>query len=467
MGRAVSGLVFFMLCTASSSSNGPSVGQPPASRATIYYVATDGNDSYDGLFPARQKGSRGPFRTLMRAAHAVRAGDTVRIKGGIYQASSSWMADGTEAQPITVTNFNGEAVILDGDDFKIPGGAHDVLLQIYGDWYTISNLEIRHSSGSGMAIHGNHCKVDNVYACQNWNSGIYMTGWYGLISGCRAYSNSMMNANAKMRIGWGFGISACRYPQYTTIRGCTSWENWGEGISTFESHHITIEDCVSYDNQCNFYLSDTQYCLFQRNLAYCTSGNKKQGYVTQANISLGDETHVPESSHNTVINNVALGGERNFVTGGRVLLNALVAHNTFVNAVDVGGIESTNVYFHAGNATGARFLNNIVLQEDEVTISHIEAKEIAFGPNCWSRRPLLGCRGPSDIIGDPKILKSGPIGPGLLMPEWFKISMSSPVLDRAEPLAEVSDDMVRRARGQYPDMGALEAQGRPRPARPR
>jgi parallel beta-helix repeat protein len=318
-----------------------------------------------------------------------------------------------------------------------------------------------------MAVHGNHCTIENIYAHHNWNSGIYMTGSYGLISGCRAYMNSMMNVNATMRISWGFGISACRYPEHTIIRGCTSWENWGEGISTFESRYTTIEDCISYNNQCNFYLSDTQHCMFRRNLAYCTPGNEKQAYVIQANISLGDETRVPASSDNSVINTAAWGAERNFVAGGRELVNGLVAHNTFVNAVDVGGVDSTNVYFHAGIATGARFKNNIILQEDAVTISHLEAKDVAFGYNSWSRRPLSGCRGPGDVVGDPKILKSGPTGPGFLTPQWFQLSSISPALDRAEPLDEVKEDMVRLVRGAYPDMGALEAPVRLRPARPR
>jgi parallel beta-helix repeat protein len=404
----------------------------------------------------------------MRAANAVRPGDTVLIRGGTYKASSTWTADGTESGQITISNYRGEAVVIDGDRYRIPGGENDVLLQIYGDWYAVSNLELRFSSGYGAAVHGDHCTVENLYAHDNWGSGIYMTGSNGLIASCRASNNSLLNERLRPHKGtWGFGISACRYPQHTTIRGCTAWDNWGEGISTFESHYSTIEDCISYNNQCNFYISDTQYCLFQRNLAYCTPGNEKQRYVVQANISLGDEKHVPPSSNNTVINNTAVGAERNFVAGGCELINALVANNSFVNAVDVGGIESTNVYFHAGRATGARFLNNVILQEDGVAISHLEAMGIAFGHNNWSKKPVSGCRGSGDIVADPRLLKTGPTGPGSLTREWFKLSPSSPARGHAEPVDRVTEDAAKQPRKRTPDIGALEAPAPPRTTRSR
>ena len=402
----------------------------------------------------------------MRAARAVLAGDTVQIRAGTYQASSTWMADGTSAAPIKVTNYGGEAVVIDGKSFKIPGGENDVLLQVYGDWYTVGGLEVRYSSGYGVAVHGEHCTVENLYAHHNWGSGIYMTGSHGLIAGCRASDNSLINERFRPHKGtWGFGISACRHPQDTTIRGCTAWANWGEGISTFESQHITIEDCVSYNNQQNFYISDTKYCLFQRNLSYFTPGNAIQGYVTQDGILLGDEKRNPPSSDNVVINNLVMGGERNFAAGGGQMVNVLVANNTFANASPTAGAESACVYFFKGSSTGGRFVNNIILQEDRVAISHLEARGIAFGHNNWSKKPVSGCRGNGDIVADPRLLKTGPTGPGSLTKEWFKLSPSSPARGRAEPVDRVTQDAAKQPRKRTPDIGAFEASVPPRTTR--
>jgi len=424
--------------------------------ATTFYVSPSGNDSHDGRAAAFVSGTNGPFRTLQRAAYAVKPGDTVQIRGGVYQAISGWTTDGTSSAPITITNYNGEAVVIDGNRNTIPSGSDDLLLQIFGDWYTVSNLEVRYSGGGGVAVHGYHCTVDNVYSHDNWGSGIYMTGWYGLIVNCRSAHNSLINEYFRPHDGtWGFGISACRYPQYTTIRGCTSWNNWGEGISTFESYHITIEDCVSYNNQQNYYVSDTKYCLFQRNLSYCTPGNPIQGYVAQNGILVGDEKRNPASSDNIFINNLSVGGERNFAAGGNQLVNVLVANNTFVNASSTAGDESACVYFYAGSSSGSRFVNNIMLQEDGVAISHLEASGLSFASNNWSRLPVSGARGSGDVNADPQLVRAGSIVAGELSPGWFRILPSSPARDKAIVLSLVTEDFARTPRGSAPEIGAF------------
>ncbi|MGZ5425050.1 MAG: hypothetical protein ACXW2V_10795, partial [Candidatus Aminicenantales bacterium] len=124
---AASTLILLIFCAAVSSSIGPSQKSPPNSPPRIYYVATDGNDSFDGLAPARQKGSRGPFRTFNRAARAVRAGETVQIRGGKYVGyAGSWgyTSSGTQSNPITITAYPGETVIIDGADRTQPTDAY-------------------------------------------------------------------------------------------------------------------------------------------------------------------------------------------------------------------------------------------------------------------------------------------------------------------------------------------------------
>ena len=61
------------------------------------------------------------------------------------------------------------------------------------------------------------------------------------------------------------------------------------------------------------------------------------------------------------------------------------------------------------------------------------------------------------MIGDPQLAKSGPTGPGLLTPEWFKILASSPALERGKIIAEVTEDFFRNPRGSAPDIGAHES----------
>jgi hypothetical protein len=423
--------------------------------ATTYYVATNGNDSFTGQSPSFQGGSNGPFRTLGRASYAVKAGDTVKIRGGTYQEASFWETSGTASEPIIIANYGGEAVIIDGNYHAIPTDENGALLIIEGDWYNVSNLEIRYSSGYGLALSGDYCTAANIYVQKSWSWGIVCTGWHNLVDNCSAYNNSLINEFYQHPSEWGGGITACRYPQYTTIRDCTSWDNWGEGISTFESYHITIEDCVSYNNQQNFYVSDTKYTLFQRNLSYFTPGNAIQVYETQNGIFMGDENFNPPSSENTVINNLCLGGERNFAASAGVLINCLIANNTFVNAQNTPS-ECCNILIFSGSGSNSRFMNNIVLQEDDVPIGINGASGITFSSNNWSSTPPENCQGPGDIIGNPKLAKLGLTGSGLLTPEWFKILADSPSRDRAKVLPEVKGDFFNTLRGSDPDIGAHE-----------
>jgi len=429
---------------------------PVLGLATTYYVATNGNNLYNGLYPSYQGGSNGPFRTLGKAANTVHAGDTVQIRTGTYREASTWSTDGTQANRITITNYNGETVIIDGKNFTIPTSEGGVLLIISGDWYTVSNLNIHHSHGYGLVVStgADHCTLKNIYVYQNWWGGISFSGSYGLANNCRAYNNSLINENYQHPSMWSTGISACRHPDHTTIRGCTAWDNWGEGISTYEATYTTIEDNVSYNNQQNYYISDTKYCLFQRNLSYSTPGNMIQDYDTQNGILIGDEKFNPASSNNTIINNLVLGGERNIAIGE--MDNCLIANNTFVNASDSAGTDSCNVLFYSGKYTNARFMNNVILQENSVVICVLAANGVSFGNNNWSRLPVSGAQGTGDITGDPILAKTGPKGPGLLTPAYFKILANSPARNQARVLSQVKEDFFRTPRGSAPDMGGHE-----------
>jgi len=386
----------------------------------------------------------------------VRAGDTVQIRGGTYQEASTWETDGTQANPITITNYRGETAVIDGNHHTIPADEYGTLLKIDGDWYTVSNLEVSYSGYYGLMATGEHCTLDNIYCHHSWAAGITTSGSYALVQNCRAWYNSKRHeygAGDK----WSTGISIMGpEPNYSTIRNCTAWENWGQGIKAAISHYSTVEDCVAYNNMYNFYVRDSQHCLFQRNLSYFTPGNLLQQYVhPQVALLIGDETHDPQSSHNTFINNLLMGGERNASIGGTVFENGLFANNTLVDASDTCS-ESCNVRIGPGNYRNARFMNNIILQKSRADICVSAATGITFGYNNWSKTPPRNCRGPEDIKGDPQLAGTGPTGAGLLTPAWFRILDSSPARDRAKVLSEVREDFFKAPRESAPDMGACE-----------
>jgi parallel beta-helix repeat protein len=422
--------------------------------ASVYYVATTGSDSNPGTEAL-------PWRTIQKGVSNLQPGDTLYIRGGIYQEVVYVSKSGTTDQPIRILAYPGETPAIDGNNYQLANSIGSALMKVSGDWCIVSGLEIRRSGDMGIVTSGVHVTVDNIYAHHNWGAGIILTGNYDTAQNCRAWSNSMENENAAMSGSWGTGISCCRYPDYCTIRNSVAWDTWGEGISTFEALHTTIEDNVSFNNQQNFYISDTKYTKVQRNLSYCTAGNTIDKYDTQDSFLVGDEKGVPiplpngtrqHSSDNVFANNLAMGCHRNFAIGAETTANSLYAYNTAVNAS-----RDANILFYAGSAgSNARFVNNLILQEDNIAIADVEMTGMNFSNNLWSRTPPSKASGPGDVIGDPQLAKTGSIAPGLLTPAWFQILASSPARNRAKVIAEVTEGFFRNARGDSPDIGAHE-----------
>jgi len=87
-----------------------------APTGTTYYVATDGNNSNNGSITS-------PWLTVQHAADAARAGDTVLVRGGVYNEHVHFHISGNTADgPITFASYPGETAILDGAGLDVPGG---------------------------------------------------------------------------------------------------------------------------------------------------------------------------------------------------------------------------------------------------------------------------------------------------------------------------------------------------------
>ncbi len=78
-------------------------------RAARYYVAPTGDDAAPGSL-AR------PFRSLERASKALKAGDTLFLRGGVYRAILYADASGVPGRPIVFRAYPGESPVLAGSD---------------------------------------------------------------------------------------------------------------------------------------------------------------------------------------------------------------------------------------------------------------------------------------------------------------------------------------------------------------
>src|SRR5207248_879855 len=79
------------------------VPQPPAATHLELYVAASvlgASDSNDGLSPTYVSGTRGPWRTLGKAASTAVAGDNVHVNSGNYVEDVVVAHSGTVTSPI-------------------------------------------------------------------------------------------------------------------------------------------------------------------------------------------------------------------------------------------------------------------------------------------------------------------------------------------------------------------------------
>lgn len=127
--------------------------QPADSWAVNYYVDPAlGDNAYNGMSPAYKCGVRGPKRTIGSLVSLVRPGDTVHLRGGIYDNDQAWFTnasigyDGTSGNPITIKRYQNEAPI-----FK-SAGAWGVVFTLARDWVVLDGIVFDTCTGSTIII---------------------------------------------------------------------------------------------------------------------------------------------------------------------------------------------------------------------------------------------------------------------------------------------------------------------------
>ncbi len=129
--------------------------------AEIYYIATSGADSNNGSMDS-------PWGTLNHAQAQLSPGDTLYVRGGTYTQQcvhySTWTASGGASDRVTISGYQNEEAIFDGDQGLSCGGGfiYDIRDAQY---ITIKNLEFTNYKNSLISLLDN-CSgwiFDNLY----------------------------------------------------------------------------------------------------------------------------------------------------------------------------------------------------------------------------------------------------------------------------------------------------------------
>ncbi len=254
------------------------------------YVSTDGNDDNPGTVDE-------PFGTFEKAVNQITPGDTIYVRGGIYNPVStisiSFSKSGKQDSLCTFIAYNDEIPILDFSG--LPSGDRGIRLQ--SNYWHIKGLQITNATDNGMIIDfGSYNIIENCQFYRNQDTGLQLANGssYNQIINCDSYYNAdppdFGDADGfapKLNVGTGNYFYGCRawgncddgWDGYmrgaddvsTTLENCWTWGNGyledgtdpgpkanGNGFklgggdnSNSENlkHHFTLINCLAFDNK--------------------------------------------------------------------------------------------------------------------------------------------------------------------------------------------------------------------------
>jgi hypothetical protein len=208
------------------------------------YVAASGDDANPGTIIQ-------PFKTIAKAISEVTPGDTIYVRGGTYELTSTITItaakSGAESRLITLTAFNDETPILDFSGQ--PNGAKGINLR--SNYWHIRGLQIKGAGDNGMEINfGSNNIIERCAFYENRDSGLQLRNGSAnnRIINCDSYYNAdppdYGDADGfapKLDVGIG-----------NYFYGCRAWGNVDDGWDGFmqgvNDVTTTLENCWTWGN---------------------------------------------------------------------------------------------------------------------------------------------------------------------------------------------------------------------------
>jgi parallel beta-helix repeat protein len=385
-----------------------------------YYVSTNGSDANNGTSLST------PFRTINKAAGIVNPGDTVLVRGGVYQERVQLNRGGISSARITFSAYQDEIPVIDGSNLSL-GCVEGTVCRVpifgigsTGDYITVKGFTIKNSAGRGIGVSGDYTVIDNIKVSNSFEAGISI--WRSIGSEVRnseIWDNVRQNVSHDGTTIWAAGLTAFESHDGKYINNKV-YGNHGEGISAWKgTKNFQILGNTVYDNySVNIYLDNSYNALVENNLVYetetsyiePTAGNTVESYVNgkkviinnskgrelATGISISEEDYFGFSAapspfeyqpcnlhHNKIRNNIIIN-TRNGIDSYNYLTNcpsgwkdSIIENNTVVDSWDAG-IKLTNGV-HERNL----FRNNIIHSKRDKVVSINKPNDIKFFNNIF------------------------------------------------------------------------------------
>lgn len=341
--------------------------------AATYYVATNGNNSWDGTAPNFVSGTTGPWLNFAKVNYnntKLLPGDVLYVRGGIYYHTNDSTttalfiggnAVGTAANPITVSNYPGET------PFIVGSGTNQGCIDIRSTaWFNVCGLVVSNAYRSVDFQNATNC-IFAYNTVTGYGNGITDPGGtlgvviYNNSQSNWVHDNIIYNGERDPTVDAGHGISFGQFfsttdqTAYNLIENNTGYWAGHDVMSIYGPHNLVQSNWLHNET---FYFST----VYQQNM-----GQR----CLELGANLGDDCVIQGNrlSHaGAVFHGGAHGLE---MSGGR---RDIVRQNQFINE-DYAGFT---IY---GGKTAQPCYSNYVYQN---TIAFS-----GFGPTFWTNYNTL------------------------------------------------------------------------------
>src|SRR5262245_57364450 len=134
-----------------------------ARTANTWYVAPTTTGTANGSIDH-------PFTSFSSAQSAAVAGDTIYVRGGTYNLSSTVTLSktGTAANPFTMLAYPGETPVLDfrGEAYSATNSGQKGI-NLSGNYWRVKGLTVQYAADNGVSVSGSNKIVEQVHSTQH------------------------------------------------------------------------------------------------------------------------------------------------------------------------------------------------------------------------------------------------------------------------------------------------------------
>jgi hypothetical protein len=256
--------------------------------AAVYYTFSDATSAGNGTM-----NSPYPFAT---AIGKLSAGDTLWVRGGIYQSfvRFSISRSGAANALIHILAYHGEQPVF---DFRTqPYNSSNQGFYLSGNYVELKGLVIQAAGDNGLYVSGSNNVIEQCVFRWNCDSGLQLkTGTNNLIKNCDSYENfDYETVNSDGSPNYGGNADGFADKQYSntsganTFVGCRSWRNSDDGWD----HYAKVGNTIDLDCWC-FQMGPSQYDMtnhprYQTDAAFLNTFMQSDGRVIVPNYGNGN-----------------------------------------------------------------------------------------------------------------------------------------------------------------------------------